>query len=96
MNIQYPMVSSRVVSNNLTTACVHTCCVLGPSGEKSQICICCAGLLNNSMGLMLVATLMSFLACTSACLAELRSKPIATRVATESSSGSIAPTAGDG
>lgn len=37
---------------------------------------------------MLVATFMSFLARTSACLAELLSKPIATNVAMESSDGS--------
>ena len=39
---------------------------------------------------MFVATVMSFLARTSACLAEFLSKPIETRVAMESSIGSVA------
>lgn len=39
---------------------------------------------------MFVATLTSFRACTSACLASFLSKPIETRVVMESSDGSVA------
>lgn len=45
---------------------------------------------------MFVAAFMSFLACTSACLAEFLSKPIETNVAIESSGGSIAEGMGAG
>jgi len=45
---------------------------------------------------MFVAVLMSFLACTSACLAELLSKPIETRVAMASSVGSVEGAMGAG
>lgn len=45
---------------------------------------------------MFVATLTSFLASTSACLAEFLSKPIETRVAMESSVGSVVDKMGEG
>jgi hypothetical protein len=45
---------------------------------------------------MFVAVLTSFLACTSACLAEFLSKPIEARVAMASSDGSVEGAMGAG
>lgn len=43
-----------------------------------------------------MAALMSFLACTSACLAEFLSKPIETSIAIASSGGSMGDATGEG